>query len=76
MPLWTRDLARAVLTELALMQGKALNYNSRQTSWNVNRQSTRAVFEKHNFAFKWTFVEFPGPERTAPVVPRPARGCV
>ena len=28
-----------------------------------------AVFEKHNFAFKWTFVEFPGPERTAPVVP-------
>jgi adenine-specific DNA methylase len=60
------DLAKAVLTELALMQGKALNYNSRQTSWNVNRQSTRAVFEKHNFAFKWTFVEFPGPGELLP----------
>ncbi len=60
------DLAQAILTELALMQGKALNYNSRQTSWNVNRQSTRAVFEKHNFAFKWTFVEFPGPSELLP----------
>ena len=55
------DLAQAILTELALMQGKALNYNARQTSWHVGRQKIRSVFEKHNFAFKWTFVEFPGP---------------
>ncbi|NJP26800.1 MULTISPECIES: DUF1156 domain-containing protein [unclassified Microbispora] len=61
-----KDIADAVLTELALMQGKALNYNARQTSWNVNRQSTRSVFEKHNFAFKWTFVEFPGPGELLP----------
>ncbi|MFE3514120.1 DUF1156 domain-containing protein [Streptomyces sp. NPDC059166] len=60
------NLASDILTELALMQGKALNYNARQTSWNVNRQSTRAVFEKHNFAFKWTFVEFPGPGELLP----------
>ncbi|MFG2067748.1 DUF1156 domain-containing protein [Micromonospora tulbaghiae] len=59
-------VADHVLTELALMQAKALNYNARQTSWNVNRQSTRSVFEKHNFAFKWTFVEFPGPEELLP----------
>jgi putative DNA methylase len=59
-------LADAVLTELALMQGKALNYNARQTSWHVNRQSTRSVFDKHNFAFKWTFVEFPGPGHLLP----------
>ncbi|NED58709.1 DUF1156 domain-containing protein [Micromonospora aurantiaca] len=56
----------AVLTELALMQGKALNYNARQTSWDVGRQKTRSVFEKHNFAFKWTFVEFPGPGELLP----------
>nr|WSU74870.1 DUF1156 domain-containing protein [Streptomyces anulatus] len=60
------SLAKDILTELALMQGKALNYNARQASWNVNRQSTRAVFEKHNFAFKWTFVEFPGPGELLP----------
>lgn len=60
------DLALAVLTELALMQGKALNYNARQTSWDVGRQKTRSVFEKHNFAFKWTFVEFPGPGELLP----------
>ncbi|GAA1738719.1 DUF1156 domain-containing protein [Nonomuraea bangladeshensis] len=60
------SLSNDILTELALMQGKALNYNARQTSWNVNRQSTRAVFEKHNFAFKWTFVEFPGPGELLP----------
>ena len=61
-----RVLADAVLTELALMQGKALNYNARQNSWDVGRQKTRSVFEKHNFAFKWTFVEFPGPGKLLP----------
>lgn len=49
-----------VLFELALMQGKALNYNSRFASWNVQKQVIRSVFEKHNFSFKWTFAEFEG----------------
>ncbi|MGO1260535.1 MAG: DUF1156 domain-containing protein [Bifidobacterium mongoliense] len=49
-----------VLFELALMQGKALNYNSRLGSWNVSKQVMRSVFERHDFAFKWTFAEFEG----------------
>ncbi|MFJ9420187.1 DUF1156 domain-containing protein [Streptomyces sp. NPDC101227] len=52
--------AEAVLFELALMQGKALNWNSRSSSWNIFRQGMRSVFEKHNFSFKWTFAEFEG----------------
>ncbi|MEU2066136.1 DUF1156 domain-containing protein [Streptomyces anulatus] len=60
------NLAKDILTELALMQGKALNYNARQATWDVGRQKTRSVFEKHNFAFKWTFVEFPGPGELLP----------
>ncbi|MCZ1002044.1 DUF1156 domain-containing protein [Streptomyces mirabilis] len=60
------SLASDILTELALMQGKALNYNARQATWDVGRQKTRSVFEKHNFAFKWTFVEFPGPGELLP----------
>jgi adenine-specific DNA methylase len=54
------DQAEAVLFELALMQGKALNWNSRSSSWNIFRQGMRSVFEKHNFSFKWTFAEFEG----------------
>lgn len=53
-------LADAVLFELALMQGKALNYNSRLASWHAPRQVMRSVFERHDFAFKWTFAEFEG----------------
>jgi len=49
-----------VLFELALMQGKALNWNSRLSSWDVSRQKMRSVFDRHDFAFKWTFAEFQG----------------
>ncbi|MCT2972796.1 DUF1156 domain-containing protein [Propionibacterium freudenreichii] len=49
-----------VLFELALMQGKALNWNSRLSSWNVGRQGMRSVFDRHDFSFKWTFAEFEG----------------
>lgn len=53
-------LAEDILFELALMQGKALNYNSRLGSWDVSKQGMRSVFERHDFAFKWTFAEFEG----------------
>lgn len=52
--------AEDVLFELALMQGKALNWNARASTWDVSRQKMRSVFEKHNFSFKWTFAEFEG----------------
>ena len=54
------DRADDVLFELALMQGKALNWNSRLSSWNVARQGMRSVFDLHDFSFKWTFAEFEG----------------
>lgn len=54
------EQAKDVLFELALMQGKALNYNSRLGSWHVSKQVMRSVFERHDFAFKWTFAEFEG----------------
>jgi len=56
------ETATAVLVELALMQGTALNYNARSSSWDVSRQKMRSVFDKHNFAFKWTFAESEGAE--------------
>ncbi len=42
------------------MQGKALNWNARLSSWNVNYQRMRSVFDSHNFAMKWTFAEMEG----------------
>lgn len=52
--------ADSVLTLLALMQGKALNWNSLLSSWDVSRQKIRSVFDRHDFAFKWTYAEFDG----------------
>jgi len=54
------EMAQAVLVQLAMMQGKALNWNARSCSWNIQKQGMRSVFDKHNFAFKWTFAEFEG----------------
>lgn len=60
------ELANAVLTELAVMQGTALNYNARTTSWHIARQAMRSVFDRHDFSFKWTFAEFEGAEALYP----------
>ena len=55
-----RDRADAVLVLLALVQGKALNWNAQLASWDVSRQKIRSVFDSHSFAFKNTFAEFEG----------------
>jgi adenine-specific DNA methylase len=52
--------AEAVAALLALMVGKGVNWNAISSSWNVGTQSTRSVFDKHNFAFKWSYAEFEG----------------
>ena len=54
------EIGNAALTVLALIQGKALNWNAKASSWDVSRQKMRSMFEKHNFSFKWTFAEFEG----------------
>lgn len=54
------DFANPIITVLSMVQAKALNYNARSTSWDISRQKIRGVFEKHNFAFRWTFAEFQG----------------
>lgn len=48
-----------VLTLLALMQGKGLAYNSRQSRFDPGR-GLRNAFERHDFALKFTYGEFEG----------------
>jgi putative DNA methylase len=53
-----QERADALLALLAMMQGKALNWNALLSSWNVLKQGMRSVFDTHNFAFKSTYAEF------------------
>jgi putative DNA methylase len=60
------DEADAVLTELALMQGKAINFDAILATWHASRETMRSVFERHDFAFKWTYAEFEGARELYP----------
>lgn len=60
------DRADAVLSLLALIQGKAVNWNALLSSWNVGAESMRSVFDRHDFAFKWTYAEFEGARELYP----------
>lgn len=60
------ERADALLGLLGLMQGKALNYNSYLSSWHAPRGVMRSVFERHDFAFKWTYAEFDGAKSLYP----------
>lgn len=54
------------LALLSLMVGKAVNYNSLMSSWHVSKGVMRSVFERHDFAFKWTYAEFEGARELYP----------
>lgn len=60
------ERAKAVLTLLAFMQGKGLNYNSRMSVWHPTRGSMANTFDKHNFEFKRTHGEFDGARELMP----------
>ncbi len=58
--------ADATLAVLAMMQGKATNWNGYLSSWDATRNKIRSVFERHDFAFKWTYAEFDGARELYP----------
>ena len=61
-----RGRADAVLALLAMMQGKAVGYNSRQVGWDVSYQKIAHAFALHAFPFKKTFGEFEGSRELYP----------
>jgi len=52
-----KELGEAVLHLLAFTMDKFLNYNAALASWHAPRQVMRSVFDRHDFAFKYTFAE-------------------
>jgi len=51
------ERARAVRSYLAIVMNKLANWNSILASWNAPYQSTRSVFDRHDFAVKWSYAE-------------------
>lgn len=52
------DRANAILAYLGLAINKCTNYSSRLASWHAPRTVMRSVFDRHDFAVKWSFGEF------------------
>ena len=44
------DRAEAVLALLAMLQGKAVNYDAILSSWHAARVTMRSVFDQHNYS--------------------------
>jgi len=57
---------KALALYLAFALDKAVDYSSRQASWDATRLKVRNTFDKHNFAFKWAFAEFDGANALLP----------
>jgi adenine-specific DNA methylase len=56
------ERAEAILAYCGAILDKCPNYNSLLSSWHASRGVIRSVFDRHDFSFKWTFVEFNAPE--------------
>lgn len=54
---YSKDESEVILTFLAFAADKALDYNNRLSSWDSTRPKIRNTFERHDFAFKWSFAE-------------------
>ena len=51
------ELRKAAYGYLALSLDKLRDYNSRMTRWHANRQVVVNTFDRHDFAFKWSYAE-------------------
>jgi len=53
-----KEHAAAVETYLAMAIDKASSYHNLQTRWHPSRAVIAQIFDRHDFAFKWSFTEF------------------
>jgi adenine-specific DNA methylase len=51
------ELRKAAYVYLALSLDKLRDYNSRMTHWHATRAVIAGTFDRHDFAFKWSYVE-------------------
>lgn len=51
------ELRRAAYLYLSFSLDKLRDYNSRMTRWHAGREVTANTFDRHDFAFKWSYAE-------------------
>ena len=51
------EIDRAALAYIALAIDKLVNYDSLQSRWDVVRVAIRGKFDRHDFAFQWSYGE-------------------
>lgn len=51
------EVAKAAFCYVAIALDKMLNYNARLVRWHVKREVIAGVFDRHDFAFLWSFAE-------------------
>ena len=51
------EVRKAAYGYLAFSLDKLRDYNSRMTRWHVNREVVVNTFDRHDFAFKWSYAE-------------------
>lgn len=54
------ECGRALGLYLGLALDKAVDYNGMLSSWHSSRTRVRNTFDRHDFAYKWSFAEFDG----------------
>lgn len=54
---YSESTSKAILTFLAISADKAVDYNNRLSAWDPTVPKLAHSFERHDFAFKWSFVE-------------------
>ena len=52
-----KERSDAVRTYMSIVLDKVANWNSILSSWNAPYESLRSVFDRHDFAMKWSFAE-------------------
>ena len=51
------ETRKAAYGYLAIALDKLINYNARMTRWHANRTVLAGTFDRHDFAFKWSYGE-------------------
>jgi len=51
------EVRKLAYVYLALGSDKLRDYNSRMTRWHVSRETMVNTFDRHDFAFKWSYAE-------------------
>jgi putative DNA methylase len=60
------ERGRALALYLGFALDKAVDYNGVLSSWHPTRVKVRNTFDRHDFAYKWTFAEFDGAHALLP----------